>query len=307
MYDINQIENIGGFRLKYRGMLYACLAATFWAISGISGQILMQQFHFTANWIVAARMIVSGGLLLLFSQRFNQKKSLGDIFQQPSAMIRLLLFGIFGMYAVQAGFFQTIEYSNASFATIIQFTGPIFIIFYEAIRNRTWPSVQTIFLLILTFIGILLLATKGNLNQLIVPKMAIVMGLIAALAIAVYSILPRQLIMDYGSLTVVGMGMLIGGIFANLVHPIWQVDGLFTLASFIQFLIVAIVGTALSFFCYSQSLQYISPSLAGILTAVEPLLSLVFSIFIFHLAFGWIEWFGFLLVFCSILMIQRKM
>ena len=74
-----------------------------------------------------------------------------------------------------------------------------------------------------------------------------------------------------------------------------------------QFLIVAIVGTALSFFCYSQSLRYISPSLAGILTAVEPLLSLVFSIIIFQMAFGWIEWVGFLMVFCSILLIQKQL
>lgn len=293
--------------MKYRGMLYACLAAAFWAISGISGQILMQNYHFTANWIVSARMIVSGILLLVFSQKSGTKAPLSVLFQRPKELISLVLFGIFGMYAVQAGFFQTIALSNASFATIIQFTGPIFIIFYESFRQRQWPSFQTILLLILTFIGILLLATKGNLNQLIVPKMAIVMGLIAAFAIAVYSILPRQLIMDYGSLAVVGLGMLIGGLFANILHPIWQIDGLFTLNSFIQFLIVAIVGTALSFFCYSQSLQYITPSLAGILTAVEPLLSLVFSLFIFHLDFGWIEWVGFLLVFCSILMIQRKL
>lgn len=288
-------------------MLYACLAATFWAISGISGQILMQDYHFSANWIVAARMVVSGLLLLIFSQKVSKKAKISSLFSQPLVVLRLVLFGIFGVYAVQAGFFQTIALSNASFATIIQFTGPIFIIFYEAFRQRQWPSFQTILLLILTFIGILLLATKGNLNQLIVPKMAIIMGLIAALAVAVYSILPCQLIMDYGSLTVVGLGMLIGGLFANLIHPIWQIDGIFTLHSFIQFLIVAIIGTALSFFCYSQSLQYITPSLAGILTAVEPLLSLVFSLIIFHLSFGWIEWVGFLLVFCSILMIQRKL
>ncbi|CAI3467699.1 EamA family transporter [Enterococcus cecorum] len=292
--------------MKTKGMIYAASAAAFWAISGISGQILLQQFSFTANWLVSARMLVSGFVLILISQG-SHKGKLFAIFKKPKDALALILFGIFGMYAVQAGFFQTIAFSNASFATIIQFTGPVFIIFYEGFRQRRWPSFQTIFLLLLTFVGILLLATHGNLHQLIVPKMAIIMGLIAALAIAIYSILPRQLISDYGSLSVVGWGMLIGGTFANLIHPFWHPTGTFTLFSVSQFLIVAIVGTALSFFCYSQSLRYISPSLAAILTAVEPLLSLVFSIIIFQMAFGWIEWVGFLMVFCSILLIQKQL
>lgn len=292
--------------MKTKGMIYAASAAMFWAISGISGQILFQKFSFTVHWLVSARMLVSAFVLILISQG-RHKENRFAILKKPKDALTLILFGIFGMYAVQASFFQTIALSNASFATIIQFTGPVFIIFYEAFRQKRWPSIQIIFLLLMIFIGILLITTHGNLHHLFVPKKAIIMGGIAALAIAAYSILPRQLISTYGSLSVVGWGMVIGGTFANLIHPIWYSTGTITPFSVSQILIVSLVGTALSFYCYSQSLRYISPSLAGILIAVEPLLSLVFSIIIFQMSLGWIEWGGFVMVLYSILLIQKQL
>ena len=39
----------------------------------------------------------------------------------------MILFGVAGMYLVQATYFKTIEMSNVSFATILQFTAPFFI------------------------------------------------------------------------------------------------------------------------------------------------------------------------------------
>lgn len=68
--------------MKTKGMIYAASAAAFWAISGISGQILLQQFSFAANWLVSARMLVSGFVLILISQG-SHKGNLFAIFKNP--------------------------------------------------------------------------------------------------------------------------------------------------------------------------------------------------------------------------------
>lgn len=57
---------------KTTGILFASSGATLWAISGISGQILFNQFHFSATWLVSARLLIAG-LLLLFVTSIKNK------------------------------------------------------------------------------------------------------------------------------------------------------------------------------------------------------------------------------------------
>ena len=47
------------------GMLLASLASSLWSISGISGEILFKEFHFSSDWLVSVRTAVSGILLLM--------------------------------------------------------------------------------------------------------------------------------------------------------------------------------------------------------------------------------------------------
>ena len=61
-------------KARLRGMLLASLAASLWSISGISGEILFKEFHFSADWLVSVRTAVSG-ILLLIAVVFIEKKS----------------------------------------------------------------------------------------------------------------------------------------------------------------------------------------------------------------------------------------
>ena len=112
---------------KNTGILFAGLAATLWAISGISGQILFNDFQFSAEWLVSTRMFIAG-LLLLSAAKLTGAPSIFAPFREKKDLIAILTFSILGMYAVQYTYFKTIELSSASFATIIKYTGPFFII-----------------------------------------------------------------------------------------------------------------------------------------------------------------------------------
>lgn len=52
-------------------------------------------------------------------------------FKDKKDFFNLLAFSILGMFLVQFTYFKTIELSNASFATIVQYTGPFFVVLYE--------------------------------------------------------------------------------------------------------------------------------------------------------------------------------
>ena len=293
-------------KLKLRGMLLASLASSFWAISGISGEILFKQFNFSSDWLVSTRTLMSG-ILLFMIVIFIEKKSILRPLKNKWDSMGIILFGVAGMYLVQYTYFKTIELSNVSFATILQFTAPFFIFIYESIKNRKLPSILTITLLFMTILGVVFIATKGNFSNLSVSLEALLFGLVSAIMIAFYSIQPKQLLKRYGSITVVGWGMFVGSIIANVIHPFWKIEGDINFKSVIQVIIVVILGTAIAYLIYIASLNYISSSLAGILTAFEPILAAILSVIIFKLTFSSVELLGFLMVFSSIFLLQKRL
>ena len=293
-------------KLKLRGMLLASLASSLWAISGISGEILFKQFNFSSDWLVSTRTLMSG-ILLFMIVVFIEKKSILRPLKNKWDSMGIILFGVAGMYLVQYTYFKTIELSNVSFATILQFTAPFFIFIYESIKNRKLPSILTITLLFMTILGVVFIATKGNFSNLSVSLEALLFGLVSAVMIAFYSTYPKKLLKKYGSITIVGWGMIIGSVISNIIHPIWEIQGDINTKSIIQVIIVVILGTSIAYLIYIASLNYISSSLAGILTAFEPILAAVLSVVIFGLKFSIIELIGFVLVFVSIFILEKRL
>ena len=293
-------------KLKLHGMLLASLASSLWAISGISGEILFKQFNFSSDWLVSTRTLVSG-ILLFIIVVFIEKKSILRPLKNKWDSMGIILFGVAGMYLVQYTYFKTIELSNVSFATILQFTAPFFIFIYESIKNRKLPSILTITLLFMTILGVVFIATKGNFSNLSVSLEALLFGLVSAVMIAFYSTYPKKLLKKYGSITVVGWGMIIGSVISNIIHPIWEIQGDINTKSIIQVITVVILGTSIAYLIYIASLNYISSSLAGILTAFEPVLAAILSVVIFGLKFSIIELIGFVLVFVSIFVLEKRL
>ena len=293
-------------KIKLRGMILASLASSLWAVSGISGEILFKKFNFSSDWLVSTRTLISGILLFLIVI-FIEKKSVLKPLKNKRDCAGIILFGTAGMYLVQYTYFKTIELSNVSFATILQFTAPFFIFIYESIKNKKVPAVSTVILLLMTILGVIFIATKGNFSNLSVSLEALLLGIISAIMIAFYSTYPKKLLKKYGSITVVGWGMIVGSIISNVIHPIWKIEGDVNIQSIIQVMIVVILGTSIAYLIYIASLNYISSSLAGILTAFEPVLAAILSVAIFGLKFSFIEIVGFLLVFVSIFILEKRL
>ena len=292
--------------MRIKGIVYASLASSLWSISGVSGEVLFKRYGFSAEWLVSIRTLISG-IVLLGIVRFIEKKDIFAPFKKKEDRIKIILFGVAGMYLVQATYFKTIEMSNVSFATILQFTAPFFIFIYEAVKNRKMPSVSTVILLIMTAVGVDLVATKGNFSNLSWSMGALLLGLFSAIMIAFYTIYPKNLLEKYSSMTVVGWGMIIGSGIANFIHPFWKVSGEVNTMSLIHVGVVVILGTAVAYLIFITSLKYISSSLAGILTAFEPSLATLLSVALFGLSLSFSEGIGFTLVFSSILILQNRL
>lgn len=291
---------------KSIGVILASTGASLWAFSGLSGELLFKKYNISEEWLLSTRTFFAG-IIILFISKFIYKEKLLSIFNDKKNIIDLIIFGIFGMYLVQYTYFATISNSNLSFATIMQYTAPFFIFIYESIKYKKKPQISTVMFLFMTILGVYFISTKGDINILLTSYKALFLGILSAISLAIYSIQPRRILSNTSSLLVVGYGMLVGAFIANVIHPFWNTGIELNTNILLNVGNVVLTGTILSYLLYISSLKYISSSLAGLLTAFEPILATILSFIIFELQLTNIEILGFALVFVSIYFLEKKL
>lgn len=262
---------------KKTGYFLTVFGAVCWAFSGACGQYLFQHRGLDADWLVSVRLTMAGLLLVLYSlarwrsgavRMFHSRRSIGGV----------LVFAVFGMAMCQYSYFRSIELSNAATATTLQYTGPALVLLWLAFREKRMPTPKELIAVVCAMGGAFLLATHGDPSQLALSPKALLWCILAAISIAVYSVQPRGLIAEYGTIPVTGFGMLIGGLGLCAVFRPWHIVGQWDAVTVIGMVYIIIFGTICAFCCYLEGVRRIGAAKGSILAAVEPVASAVLSV-----------------------------
>ena len=109
----------------------------------------------TAQWLVNVRLIIAGIILLTAVYR-KQGKDTWRVWKNKRHAIRMILYGVIGIAACQMTYYMAVDDSNAGIATVLQYTAPVMIMIYLAIRNRKMPNCTELTALFLAFVGTVL-------------------------------------------------------------------------------------------------------------------------------------------------------
>lgn len=210
------------------------------------------------------------------------------------------------MLGTQYGYFASIQYSNAPTATILEYLMPILIIFWYCLSEKRQPRMMEIFCAFFAIAGTALIATGGDFKSLAISEKALFWGLLSALACALYTVEPVRIIKKYGAPLVVGWGMFTASFFLLPVTALTPFTGTVDTSVLLAFAYVVIFGTVCSFVLYLSSVAYILPTEASIISAIEPLSSILFSFLIFRLTFGFWELLGMALIILAVAAVARK-
>ncbi|GAA0493131.1 hypothetical protein GCM10009413_30720 [Tatumella punctata] len=101
-----------------QGIYLVLLAATLWGSSGVAAQYLFENYLFSAGGITMIRLIAAGLLLSILG--VLQGNHPLAMFRQRQALLKLIIFSLFGTLMVQLSFLMTIEKTNAATATVLQ-------------------------------------------------------------------------------------------------------------------------------------------------------------------------------------------
>lgn len=281
---------------RYKGIGLILAGAMLWGASGPMMEWLLGHFAISVPFFLTIRLIVAGLLVLLVVRL--QKGDLFTIWKYPAWRRRLIIFGIFGMLAVQFTFVATIEASNATVATLLQFIGPVYIILFVSWKLKKRPPVYQVVGMLGTLAGLVLLLTNGNLSQLVISGEALFWGVTVGIAFAIYTVYPARLMQEWGVLIVVGWGMVIGGVTLGVASRVWMSDewsALLDPTVIAMTLAIIVVGTV-AFILFLSSMNYITAVETSILSSMEPLTAMVISFFWFSQVFGPLQYIGMIIM-----------
>ena len=259
------------------GIFLTLLGAILWGVSGASVQFLSNFRDMNLEWLVTVRLITAGLCTVIYAW-FKFGNSIFNVFRNVKDTLGLIVFGVFGMALCQYTYFKSIALAGAGIATVLQYLAPSMIIIYMLARYGKRPSKGEIVSVILALVGtVFLMGNEGGLSIEGSLLMVLVWGLLSAVGVAVYSISPVDLLYKYGTLPIVGFGMLISGIVAAIlfhqpnsyaVWDIWTVVGCFN---------VIFLGTIVSFNAYLEGVKRIGAVSGSILSSIEPISAAFFG------------------------------
>lgn len=284
-------------RGKFFGLFLVIVGCLSWGASGTIADYMFLTQHVSVIWVVGVRMITAGILLLLIFKMTDKKKTpIWVVWKDWKLVIVLLCFSIFGMLMSQICYLSAVNYGNAATATVLQFTAPVFIIFFFVVSRHKLPNRIDSISVIIAIIGTYLLATKGEFDSLSISALGLVFGIGAGIASANCTLIPIKLLKEYDSKLVCGWAMLIGSIplIPNLIINTKKVS--FSPILVFELVFIIIFGTMIAYLFYVASLNYLKPGVTGMLGSFEPLTATVLSIMFLHLKLNLVEIIGGVLI-----------
>ena len=288
-----------------KGCGLAFMSAMLWGVSGTFGQFLFANRGVNTEWLVAVRMLTAGVLMLSFVA-LRTPRDLFAIWTNRRDALRMMVFGMFGMLAVQYTYFAAINASNAATATVIQYTGPVLIVGWFAFKKKRWPTPFEGLCVAMAIAGTFFMVTHGSLNSLSISTTALVWGLASAVALAFYSIQPLSLMHRYSPPVIIGWGMLIGGLALSLVHAPWAIEGAWDTPAIGAFAFVIVFGTLIPFYAYLTAVKIVGAETSSLLACAEPLAAAVIGMIWLGTRFGLYDWLGTALILATVVSLTLR-
>ena len=264
--------------MKNKALAAVLAAGTFWGTMGFFARSLYAAGFGPLE--VAQTRITTGlilvGLYILLFNRSQFKVKLKDIWCfLGTGIVSLLLFSIC--------YFSALNYTSLAVAAILLYTAPFFVMLMSLWLFKEKMNGKKVFALLLAFTGCVLVSGVGGDESF--SWIGILLGLGSGFFYALYSIFGRYAInRGYGAWTMTFYTFLFCSIGCAFLSD-WQVIGNSVAADHSVLLWVLGLGFVTAFLpyvLYSTGLEHMESSKASILASVEPVVSALFGVFVFH-------------------------
>jgi drug/metabolite transporter (DMT)-like permease len=220
-------------------------------------------------------------------------------------LVRFILLGILGVAASNYFYYVAIQRTNVATAIILQYTAPVWVLLYMAVRGAQGPSLRRSAAVGLAVAGCALAVGFVGSGGFRMDKIGVTAALLAAFSFAFYNVGGHKVLARYDRWKVL-LWVLVGtSAFWICVNPPWKIAAAHYGRQQWEFMLVfSLVSVLGPFSCYFAGLQHLEPTRAIVASCLEPVFSIVLTALVLGELVRPLQTFGIILVLVAIVLIQ---
>ncbi|MDM5227193.1 EamA family transporter [Cytobacillus sp. NJ13] len=269
---------------------YILLAGVLWGTTGTTQAFAPENAHPIA---IGAARLAAGGLFLLCMVLLAGKL---DLKNWP---IKNTLMASLCMALYQPLFFSAVTLTGVAIGTVTAIgSAPILSGFLEWIFLKKRPTVIWWCSTILSILGCVLLFLNKDSVQM--DPAGLLMALGAGLTFAGYTLVSRDLVENYSSLSIVAVVFTLSAILLSPFLFIFDMSWLASVRGLTVSLHLGILATGIAYFLFAKGLVHVSSSTAVTLALAEPLTAALLGVFLLGESLTAVSWLGVFLIMMGI-------
>jgi drug/metabolite transporter (DMT)-like permease len=298
-----------------RGYFYIGTAAFLWGVSATLGRAAFTG-HLLFGAISLGTSLKNINPLILSQSRATL--SLAVLLpiligrRGPSALrvptrdlIRFFLLGVLGVAASNYLYYLAIQRTNVATAIILQYTAPVWVLLYTAIRASQLPSLRKTAAVALSVAGCALAVGLVGAGGFRMDTIGVTAALLAAFSFAFYNVGGHTVLARYDRWKVLLWVLVAASAFWIFVNPPWKIIAAHYSGEQWAFMFVFSLLSVLGpFSCYFAGLQHLEPTSAIVASCLEPVFSIVITAIVLGELVRPMQTFGIVLVLVAIVLIQ---
>lgn len=185
------------------------------------------------------------------------------------------------------------------------YTAPIFVLIFSVIFFDEKITIKKIIAVILAVIGCIFVSGIIGVNNKISVN-GLFFGLLSGISYASYSIIGKFILKKYSPLTMTCYAFIFAGLAALFVFD-YKTAGFLVMENKTLMLLCPLTGICTSvmpYLLYSLGLKKLEPSIASVLSSIEPLVATLISIFILLEPFSIVSGAGILIILFSVIILN---
>lgn len=254
------------------------IATIFWAGAFIAGKFSIQEFPVFS--LTFFRFLFASAVIfpILIRKEENWKLEKKDW----STFIAL---GIIGMVGYHIFFFLCLRYTTAVNSSLIGATNPIITTILAVIFLKENIKMRNIASILVSFLGVILIITNGNLEILLNFKFNLgdLLMIIAVICWACYSILSKKASNEYSPLKITSYAFLVCIIvlipFVLMEKP-WEYIPQTTFKGWMSVIYMSLFASVAGYLIQQISIKKIGPSKTSLYINLVPVFSMILAFFI---------------------------
>ncbi|MBI2682071.1 MAG: EamA family transporter [Acidobacteriales bacterium] len=302
-----------------RGYLWIAAAATLWGTSATLGKAAFQGLlaanaeQTRIDVLILAQSRTTMALLVLAPILFALRG--GEAFRLPRRSAAMAIFmGVAGIAGANYFYYYAIAKTSVATAIVIQYTAPIYVLGYMALRGRQRASFERVGSVALAILGVALVIGAvhlhptfpfATLSGLQANGPGVMASILASFSFAIYSLTAAGLVNRHSLWTVFLYALAGAAVFWLVINPPWKILAAHYSPVQWGFLFVFSMWSMLApFACYLVGMRSLDPTRAIVTASLEPVVAILGAAVVLSEPTGLMQVIGMVIVLAATIVIQ---